>query len=136
VPSPTLASQSAIIAYLRNDATLASLVTGIYVSTPQDQDYNFVTIDSWTVQDAGENDSPGCDSTFVVHSWTRDTGNVLSEKILSRVYDLLHESEGDFTITGFQGVVIRFVSAVSMLDPDGRTFHGAATYRIITTPQP
>lgn len=133
--SPTLPTQNAIITYLRASNVLTSLVSGIYVSVPQTQTYPFVTVDSWTVTDSGEYDSPGCDSTFVVHAWTRAEGNVAAEEISSAVYELLHEREGAFIVTGFQVVIIRFVSSVTMLDPDGRTFHTAVTYRIVTTPQ-
>jgi hypothetical protein len=129
---PTLQTLIAIVAKLKADTSVAALVSDrvFDASPPQETAYPFISIGSWTMTDLGEKDVAGNDSTVVIHGWAR-TGTKGAAQIADAIYASLHEN--DLFIQGFQAVLVRHVSTVHMPDPDGKTHHVAATYRIETT---
>jgi hypothetical protein len=129
---PTLPLLSALVSRLRASIPVASLVgaRAYEAVPPQETLYPFISVGGWTDTDAGEKDVPGDDTTFVINCWSR-AGTKETAMLADAVRATLHEQS--LTVLGFQAVFVRHASTVYMLDPDGKTYHAAATYRILTT---
>ena len=121
--SAELELQGAIVARLRADATVASLVNGrIYDSVPANPVFPYVTIGPI---DSNEDDADCITSMDVaqqIDCWSRATGFPECKKVVDAVRAALH----DYSLDLATNALVFFEHRTTRItrDPDGITSHG------------
>ncbi len=112
-----------------------ALACGVYDEVPQNAPYPYVTIGESIIVDDGTKTASGTEHASTFHVWSQSAGKKEAKLILAKIYDTLHEKS--FVIEGQNLVSCRFDTEFSItLDPDGKTRHGSARYRINLEPTP
>lgn len=125
------AVQTIVYTTLNNDATLGTLASGVYDYVPESTDYPYVTIGDFTENRLDMMGRKGKNITFRVHVWSEYKGNKEAANILGRVDTLLDTV--DISVSGYSLVKssLRREDTQALEDPDGRTRHIVARYRIM-----
>lgn len=124
--------QTAIYSRLTGDPTLSGLVGGrIFDDIPQGSDFPYVRLGDENTTDDGGKDYVANQRAISVEVFSRYAGSSEAKRVMSAVYDLLHEQ--GLTVSGQQVVLMRheFSSPVFM-DPDGLSRHGSMRFRLFT----
>lgn len=127
--------QKAIYATLANDATLSSLVKGVYDYVPQPDDagdpadFPYVTIGEDTLNAWDTDTTTGSDASTTVHTWSRYKGKKEVKAIQGAIYAALNRAT--LPITGYSFVTCDLLTSDSIVDSDGITQHGVQTFRIL-----
>jgi len=145
--SAELAIQQAVIAALRADATLISLlathayegsptVPGVYEYVPQadasesDVDFPYVVAGDMTGAEFDTDDLNGQDHTLTLHVWDRYRGRKRVRQVLDAIYVVLHRAS--LAVSGQTTIFCYWEFSQSMPDPDPETQHGVTRFRILT----
>lgn len=135
----SLALQEAVYAALSVDAALATLLgrpnadpadNGVFDHVPEKTAFPYVTIGDDTQADWSDKEVDGEEHTLTLHAWSRHRGRRQVKQILGRLKALLHKQT--LAMAGHDSVLIRFDFELTMLDPDGKTYHGAIRFRALT----
>jgi len=145
--NPAAAVQAAMVAILRGDAALSSLlapIKGVTPATPaivdgpaEGQAHPYVTIgDHLSITD-GDLTSHGREVTETLHVWTRARSNVQGQAIATRIGALLdHQveivSDALFAF-GHRCVRIELEFDQALRDPDPEIRHHVLRFRVVTT---
>lgn len=125
--------QAAIYTALTNSGALADLVSSrIYDNVPQETVYPYVAIGDDTINDGGSHTAFGHETTVTIHAWSQYAGRKEVKQIMEAIYDLLHQGEGNLSLSGHRVILCRREFAETLIDPDGRTHHGISRFRVIT----
>ncbi len=122
--------QKAIYQTLVNDATLTTLVQGIYDQVPEGTPFPYITIGETACRDWSTKTSSGAQITVTLHVFSRYGGKKQAIDIMQRVHTLLHQ--GNLSLTGHLLVLMRFESSQITLEDDGSTYQGVIRLRALT----
>lgn len=124
---PGIALQTAIYERLS-----AELSVPVYDAVPMDTPYPYVTLDYETSQNispiSGRNRAQ---RLFYLSVWSNYQGQGEVKRINGEIYDALNERP--LPLAQGRAVSVRVISTSSKREPDGRTYMGSVTVRIITT---
>lgn len=106
----------------------------IYDNVPQgvygdDSAFPYIVIGDDTDNAFNTDGSQGSDATVDVHIWSRQMGRAETKGIQGLVFDAL--SRQDLNIADKNVVNIEQITALTYLDPDGKTRHGVQSFRVI-----
>ena len=134
-----IAVQSALYEQLNSSNSLTSLVNGrIYDHVPQkslkcgewkDTDFPFITIGEATHAEWSVYEKTGNEVLITIHTWSRKSGRKEVKTIQDQIFTALDRAELSYPDVFF--VTCDFQSSETDLDPDGETYHGVSTYRIL-----
>lgn len=111
-------------------ALISALSCDVYDAVPQGAAYPYVTLDSTTVNNK-DFLSGRKDQRFVYLSvWSRDYGQAEVLRIMAEI-DALHEQS--LTLSTGEMASLRVERKRTVREPDGLTYQGQVTLRIITT---
>ena len=119
---------AAIVARLKADTALMTILKGVWDDVPDSQAYPYVQMGDpmQTPEDVFGNQ--GRVVVVTLHVWSRYQGQKETSAVLKRIAELLDRHQ--LAVTGAVVVRCTVESENIMRDPDGRTRHGVATYRI------
>lgn len=131
-PSPMLPVQSAVYARLKNDATLTSMIRGVYDFVPEDEAYPFVVIGEAIETPDNRHGGFGRETVITLHVWSRYQGYAQALRIGARVTALLDHQP--LAIEGSDHIATRFEFSQTLTDPEppGDIRHLVLRYRIAT----
>lgn len=119
--------QQAVYTLLNADATLtATLGASIYDNVPDNSDYPYVQVGDDQIDDWSSHTFDGFEGRITIHTWTQGRGRKTCKQIQDRIYTLLHEA--DLSISDQKTVSLRTGLTTTILDPDGRTYHGVSQF--------
>lgn len=134
--SPAIPLQQGIHDLLTGDATLSTLIDGVFDGPPEDPDGDYVTIDESIETPDNVHGDFGSITTWTLRVWTKARGHRPGLLIEARIRQLLdHQNVAlDALVSGHRVVLVRFETRQSLIDPEspGDTRHTAVTYRIST----
>lgn len=135
--SESLALQKAIVATLKADPTVASLVNSrVYDSVPLPPQLVLPYISLG--QDSIEVDRAECYNGTIhsvqIDAWSQDVGFPEVKRISSAVRRALAYQPLDLTADGYRLVDIALETDLILRDPDGVTSHAVLTFRAMTEP--
>lgn len=136
--SPLNPLQKAIVAKLKGDATLTTLLGGssrVLDYVPEGQAYPYVRVGEHLSIPDNDLTSFGRQITETLHVWTRARGNVTGQDIAARIIELLDHQVSALTVTGHRVVSIRCEFDQALTDPDPEIRHHVLRFRIITAQQ-
>lgn len=123
--------QQAVHTALRGDAALTNLVADrIFDHVPQGTPFPYIVIGEATAESFDTKTEDGQEQTLTIHSWSRHRGLLEAKEIMAAVTDALDQQS--LSIAGHDLVLLRFVFARTLRDPDGLTRHGVQRFRAIT----
>ncbi len=128
---PSGALQAAIVARLKADAQISSLVGDrVYDRVPNVPTYPYVSYgDTQILPELGEG-TDGVEAFVTIHAWERFKGFDDVKSIAKLVIASLHDV--DLTISDNVLLSILLESARHLRDPDGLTSHSVLTFQILT----
>lgn len=129
--SPSLEVQSLIVATLKVDAAVMTLVNGVYDSVPSDPWGTKLGYISLGPEDNNVDDADCINGWEMFHQidvWSRKPGRVHAKQICAAVKAALHHA--DVTLTDNALVSIECVFERILKDPDQQTTHGVLQFRI------
>ncbi|MGX1512237.1 DUF3168 domain-containing protein [Streptomyces collinus] len=131
-PAPMLPVQSAVYARLRDDATLAGLVAGVYDYVPEDVTYPYIVIGEATETPDNRHGGFGRQTVVTLHVWSRYQGYTQALRIGARVTALLDHQP--LTLPGLDWIATRFEFSQTLTDPEppGDIRHLVLRYRVVT----
>ncbi|MFF8942842.1 DUF3168 domain-containing protein [Streptomyces sp. NPDC014864] len=120
--------QSAVYSKLNAAPSLAGRV---YDQVPEPAPFPFITIGSITEFPDDSHDAQGLNALVTIHVWSQAPG-------ASELYDLFAAVDAaldrvPLTVTGFRDVFIKHTQHQTLDDPDPRTRHLNAQYRVHMT---
>lgn len=127
--------QLGIFTALDNDATLTSLVQGIYDNPTQvadpgdDSSFPFITLSDGSSSPWDTDTERGDDATAIIHVWSRASHSLEVKQIQDAIYNVLHR--GTIVISGSVFIGSDYISQTVERDPDGITRHGVQEFRIV-----
>lgn len=139
--SPSLEIQGLIVATLKADAAVSSLVNGVFDVPPQDANTGLPTDAAWGAKlayislgptDINTDDADcilGEEHNVQIDVWSRTVGSVGCKKICDAVKRALHERD-DLALADNALVEIQLTQYQIMRDPDGETAHGAMQFTV------
>lgn len=120
--------QEAIYDTLTGDATLLSLVTGVFDFVPENQDYPYVVIGEGTSVDWSTYQHFGEENTATIHIFSRYNGMLEMTDIMSQINALLVFQP--LTITDYENVGIWYDFGNVFIE-DHLTRHGVMRFRFL-----
>jgi hypothetical protein len=111
---------------LKNDATLNSLVQGVFGEMPESQSYPYIVIGEMASRDWSTRTSLGFVTSVVLDCYGQE-GSTQIEAINGRVHFLL--TSGLVTLLDHKLVGLRVESHETALQADGVTYQGKLTFR-------
>lgn len=130
------AVQQAVHAQLVGDATLQALLGNparVFDHVPASAAFPYVVVGEARGLPFDSKTEDGFDQTVTLHSWSRYRGLKETKTIMAGLVAAL--DGGDLPVAGHRLVLLRFVFAATMLDPDGLTRHGVQRFRIVSQAQ-
>jgi len=121
------ALQVALYERLSSDAKLNEVITGVYDEVKKDAVFPYVTYDSPNVNPFDTKTSTGENITFVIHCWSRYSGNKEAMEILNLILQAIStplELSGGFSMQKQGREQIQVIT-----DADGTTRHGILRVR-------
>lgn len=133
--------QAAIVAALRNDTTLQTLLgtargktfaaadMPVYGGPPTNEAFPYVTLNLVTAADFDHSDRFGKEATFDVHAWARGPSPALAYQLADRIEKVVRA----LTTTGRPTalVLIRVVTTRLIVEDDGLTHQVVSTFRAL-----
>lgn len=102
----------------------------VYDQVPDNTDGTYIVIGDDKFDDFGSHTFDGFKVELNIHTFTDiSRGRKLCKQIQGRIYELLHNV--DLAITGQKTVSLRTGLQETLLDPDGRTYHGVNKFNLI-----
>lgn len=132
-----LSTNTALDSLLARARTItgATLTTpAIYDNVPQgvyadDSAFPYVVIGNDTENEWNTDNSTGSDASVEIHVWSRQMGRSEAKTVQAAIFNALNRQ--DLVITGRNVVNVEQQTALSMVDPDGKTRHGVQTFRVV-----
>lgn len=125
-----VALQTKIYTLLSADTTIVTTYgCDVYDHAPDNEPYPFIVIGEDSLDEFGAHDFDGFTVTIDIHTWTQAEGKRACKLIQDRIYALLHEA--DLALTGQKTISLRGGLQTTILDPDGRTYHGVNRFNLI-----
>lgn len=109
---------------------IAQLTCPIYDHVPEDTNFPYVTIGQDTQDDWSGEGFEGETHTLTIHIWSQYRGRKEAKDLMKEIKDALHEQS--LTLTGHSLVLLRWEFADTVLEEDGRTYHGTQRFRALT----
>lgn len=110
----------------------AELTVPVFDAVPMDTPYPYVTIDSERLVNASPISGRKRETRLLYFSvWSDYQGQAEVKRINGEIYAALNERP--LPLSEGRAVSVRVVNLSSNREPDGRTYQGAATVRVITT---
>lgn len=128
------ALQKALYETLVGDLALQSLLgtpARIFDDVPEETIFPYLTIGEVRSRD-WRGVEGGIEHDLRFHAWSRYAGRQEIKKIMSGVYDVLHD--GKLNLTGQRLVNLRYVFGDIWRRPDNETYQGVMRYRAMTQP--
>ncbi|WP_313489176.1 DUF3168 domain-containing protein [Stutzerimonas nitrititolerans] len=127
MPDPGFALQKAIFQRLSDELSVP-----VYDAVPMGTPYPYVTIDAERVTNTSPIAGRKREQRLIYLSvWSDYQGQAEVKRINGEIADALDERR--LRLDDGRAVSVRMVSAESNREPDGRTYMGAVTFRVITT---
>jgi hypothetical protein len=127
----TLALQAAIVAALRADGGLSSLVADrIWDRAPQGGAFPFVSLGPELSAPWEGSDLEGWEVEWQVDTWSRGDGAVECRRVMAAVASVLHREP--LSVSDHRLVLGSLIAQRTMDDPDGETTHGVQRFRFLT----
>lgn len=124
---PSLALQKAIYQRLTDEITVP-----VFDAVPMDTPYPYVTLDFETLTNASPVSGRNRDQRlFYLSVWSDYQGQAEVKRINGEIYTALNERR--LPLETGRAVSVRVQNMSSNREPDGRTYQGSVTVRIITT---
>lgn len=127
--SPTGPIQTAVYTRLNGDATLATLVKGVFDEVPEGTLKPYVVVGEAYETADNSHDRKGRRTVITVHVWSDQQGFSQTNTISNRIVDLLDHTP--LTVSGWTHVATRFEFKQSLRDPDPNVRH--APIRFVVT---
>ena len=124
MPDAVKPVQTAVYAKL-NGAISAS----VFDRVPATQAFPYVLIGDDTAIDASDKLNDGQEITLTLHQYSQAKGRDEVKTLQGECYDLLHN--GSLTVVGWTVRGIEFEYSDTLVDPDGKTYHGVQRFRLI-----
>lgn len=125
---PSLDLQEAIVAALKGDSAMATLVNGrVYDAVPSGATFPYVSMGADDVLTDDADCIRGYDIAVQIDVWSRAVGQPQMKSIAGAVRDVLHEA--DLTLDDHALVSLEHVTTRYLRDPDGATKHAAMEFR-------
>lgn len=123
--------QQKIYQLLSADSEITSTYeAGIYDQVPDNTEGCYVVIGEDTFDDNSSHTHNGFKVEISLHTFTDvNKGKKRCKQIQGRIYELLHNI--DLGLTGQNTVNMRSGLQETLLDPDGRTYHGINKFNLI-----
>jgi hypothetical protein len=127
--------QFAIFAALNSDATLGTMVKGIYDNVTQvhesedPADFPYVTIGDDRISEWDDSCDTGGDSDSTIHVWSRAAHQLEAKDIVGRIRDVLHRQP--LTMANHDVIGVDVINTDAQRDPDGKTVHGIVEMRVV-----
>lgn len=118
--------QQSLYALLSGDATLGSVISGVFIHPPEQQAYPYIVIDSLTSRDWSTRTTLGF-STIVPLLVYGQNGQQEVLDIMDRIYELV--VEGSITLLDHQLVALRFEMHEVVTEDDAVTQRGTLRFR-------
>lgn len=122
--------QSALYARLSGDATLATMVTGIFDGTPEGTAYPYVDLGEAIETPRNALSEFGAESVVVLHVWSRQRGYNEGLEIANRLRQLLDHQP--LTIADQHVVSVQHEQTQTLRDPDPKIRHIPVRFRVTT----
>ena len=139
-----IAIQQAVFERLSGFAGLTALLAaggaGVYEYVPQSDAseqnsfFPYVTVGDDDIEGWDTDTDDGIEATLRVHIWSRHRGRQETKEIQEQVYQALHHH--GLLVAGVPVVLLHFVDSTAGPDPDGKTYHGVSTFRLLMERRP
>lgn len=131
---PSLGMQAAIIARLKMDSAVSSIVgSKVYDAIPESAKKPYLNLDQPQVLPDKATCLDGAEVSFPIHGWSNGPSSVEVKRLGASVVKALDEYE--LLVTGHRVVVFELEQLQYLDDPDGITKHFVATFRALTEPE-
>ena len=127
---PSLELQRSLVARLRAPGVLPYGV-GVFDDVPEGAGFPYVSLGDGQVLPDKAECVDGAEAFLQIDVWTQTVGYGETKTIAGRIVAALDDQA--LTVAGFDVVVFELQGAQYMRDPDGRTRHGALTFRAVVT---
>lgn len=136
--SSALDVQTAVVLRLRADATLNTLITGVFDEVPVDTEYPYVQVGESVESSFNTFDRLGKEVSFPISIWSEFEGFQEAYQILNRLNELLDFQT--FTVNNFDLVLFRYTDANPIRDNTQRGYESSvknviANYQVILQEQ-
>lgn len=130
---PSFDIQTAIVAVLKNDSALASIIDGrVYDFVPDKPAFPYVTLgDGQVIGDLADG-MDGREVYIQIDIWSRAVGYPETKRIAGLIADAINES--NLSLSDNRLLSLQFDGCRYLRDPDGVTRHAAITFRALTDP--
>lgn len=99
---------------------------------PDKRDFPYLVIGDGTVDEFDTDSELGQEHRLELHVFSRYRGKQEVRELQKKIYDVLNDPA--LTLSAGAALVLLFYEFSTIVqDPDGRTYHGIARYRAITT---
>ncbi|MGW0942902.1 DUF3168 domain-containing protein [Streptomyces sp. NPDC002623] len=134
--SAVLPVQDAVLAALKADGTLVSLVQGVFDWVKENQPYPYIVIGEAVETPDNTHDSHGSNCVITLHVWSKYRGYRQALQIAARVRALLEHRP--LTVAGHRHVATYYVSQQTITDPEppGDIRHVPISFRVLTQVSP
>jgi len=138
---PLNALQVGIYTRLTGYSALTTALGGsfVYDHVPQGQDAPYVVIGDDTSVDSDTKTNNGWETTITIHCWDFEKAGRKSVKaLMGHIYDALHKSEANITVTGFSLIYLQceFQQTFQEQAIEGagdHYYHGVQRFRALIT---
>lgn len=124
-----MATQKAIYSVLTGDATLMTMVEGVYDFVPQDAAYPYITLGDAMAEDVSTLSQAAYQLRLQIHIYSRAKGRKEIYDIMQRVHGLLHNATP--SVTGYDVVGLRFQRSDAALAAGGDGYHGRMVFSVL-----
>jgi hypothetical protein len=101
----------------------------VFDHVPDNVGYPFIVIGDDSFDDFSSHTTDGFAVTMTIHTWTQGEGKKRCKEIQSRIYEIIHKA--DLELAGQKTVSLRAGLTTTILDPDGRTYHGVNVFNLL-----
>lgn len=132
---PADAIQLGLYARLSGDATLISMVNGVFDEVPEGVELPYVTVGEAISQPDGVHGREGRQTVVTIHTWTRAESHAPGNMVAARVVWLLwhRHVELDALVAGHRVWRVAHEFHQSLRDPEPHVRHRVDRFRIYTS---
>ena len=126
--------QAKLYEILDQDATLQSIcgrARVVFENVGDNTPFPYVEIGEIDLGDFGGYSFAGFEGTYTIHTWSQARGRKQCQEIMNRIYTLLHRVDLSLG-SGFSTIANICEQSQTIIDSDGRTYHGIQRFKLIT----
>lgn len=122
--------QRQLFSTLNGDATLSGIVTGVFDFVPQGQEFPFIRIGEAEFTRLESQTTTGFEGEITVDVWSREStlGTKPVNEILSRISDLMHNTDSIWNIADHCMINFRENFRTVLVEEDSVTYHGVIRF--------